>query len=161
VASILVLALPGCSARSKTVTGQAIQTDLRAFKILALQVDAAVSQDAEKEKAELVSETVTRIKNRRVFDDVRIATANENTPGTLLMKATITRLKKIGGGKRMMLGAFAGRANVTVRVQLIDAGTGKEIGASTVTGESGGTGISGGTGDAISKVAEALAKLVA
>ena len=78
----------------------------------------------------------------------------ETKARTLLLKATITKVKRVGGTKRFMLGVGAGRANISAQVNLSDARTGKELGSYTITGESGGSAFAGGTDDAVKKAAE-------
>jgi len=79
----------------------------------------------------------------------------------LLVKLAVTDAKKVGGNKRFMLGAFAGRARMTTEISFVHARTGKVLGTYMVTGESGGSGFSGGTSDAVQKAATAAGDLVA
>jgi hypothetical protein len=154
-------ALAGCAARSETLAASPVdKASLRSYKTAAVSIDSEAGAELTKETAALGAEVVQRIKTRRTFEEVRMAGVTENAAGTLLIKATVMKAKKVGTGKRMLLGAFAGRAGLTVDVKLIDAATGKQLGTYVVKGESGGTGFSGGTDDAVTKAAEGIAALV-
>jgi hypothetical protein len=73
--------------------------------------------------------------------DANIATALQpkvavwNKPGnsrTLVIKPTISSLRFIGGGTRFLVGAMAGRSNITVDLVFIDQATSKIIGTTTI-----------------------------
>jgi hypothetical protein len=149
---LLVISLPACSARSSSGVATPT-TDISAYSTLAVAVDSTVA-DSEKEKVALASEIMVRVKPSGRFKEVRPAAARETKARTLLLKATITKVKKVGGTKRFMLGVGAGRANVSAQVNLSDARTGKELGSYSITGESGGSAFAGGTEDAVKKAAE-------
>lgn len=156
----LVMGGAGCSARSKLVVAEAPSVNLRTFSTLSVSVESATAEPLDKETAALAAETISRVKNRGVFQDVRLGSANESAPGTLVLKASVSRVKKVGRMKRALAGAFAGRASLTVQVRLVDAASGRELGTYTVVGQSGGLGVSGGTDDAVSKAAEQIAAIV-
>ncbi len=146
---LLVLSLPGCSARSSAVVATP-PPDISFYSTLAVAVESTVG-DTEKEKIALATQIMALAKPRGRFKEVRAAAARENKPRTLLLTATITNVKKVGGTKRFMLGVGGGRANVSAQVNLTDAKTGKAVGSYAVKGESGGSAFSGGTEDAVGK----------
>lgn len=158
--ALTVLTVSACSARSSLVTTQPTQADLRGYTTLALVVDSTVAEDVQQETTAVAVRTLERLESGSRFQTVRLADTTEADPGTLLVRATVTKVRKVGAGTRFLAGAFAGRANLTLDVSLIDAASGKVLGTHTVVGESGGTGLSGGTNDAVDKAAEAMAKLV-
>ncbi len=155
---LLALSLPGCSARSSSVVNTA-PPDISSYSTLAVAVESQVA-DTDKEKTALASQIMALVKPRERFKEVRPAGARENKPRTLLLTATITNVKKVGGTKRFMLGVGAGRANVTAQVNLTDAKTGKAVGSYTVKGESGGSAFAGGTEDAVNKASEQIVSVL-
>jgi hypothetical protein len=161
VVAVAGFVVSGCAARSKSVTLQPITADLGQYKHVVLAVESRVPGDVTKEKSDLEGLTVSRVKSLNRFSSVQLRTGEvAPTPETLVVKVGITHLKKVGGTKRFMLGAAAGRASMTTEITLVDSSTGKTIGSYTVTGQSGGSGLAGGTSDAVTKTAEAVAGLL-
>ena len=156
----VAVAVSACSARGSAVVVQPNQADFRSYTTLAISVDSAVADDVRQETNAIAVRTLERVKSGARFQALRLANTTEADAGTLVVRATVTKMKKVGAGTRFLVGALAGRANVTLDVKLIDAATGKVLGSHTVRGESGGTGFSGGTNDALDKAAEAMARLV-
>lgn len=157
-----LLALPACAARSKMVTLQPVQKDLKSYSKVMVSVDSGVSEDVSKEKSDLEGLVVSRIKGLNVYDDVQLMGDSDSTPDpeTLLVQVTISHVKKVGGTKRFMLGAMAGRASMTTKVSFIDASSGADLGSYTIEGQSGGSGYSGGTSDAVKKTADGIAEVI-
>lgn len=156
-----VFAVAGCAARSKSVTLQPITADMGQYKHVVIAVESRVPGDVTKEKSDLEGLTVSRVKGLSRFSSVQLKSGDVPAkPETLVVNVGITHLKKVGGTKRFMLGAAAGRASMTTEITLVDAATGKTIGSYTVTGQSGGSGLAGGTSDAVTKTAEAVAGLL-
>jgi hypothetical protein len=150
----------GCAARSKAVTLQPLTADMSHYKTVVISVESRVPGDVTKEKADLEGLTVSRVKALNRFSSVQLKTGDmPPTPETLVVNVGITHLKKVGGTKRFMLGAAAGRASMTTEITLVDA-TGKTLGSYTVIGQSGGSGLAGGTSEAVTKTAEAVAGLL-
>ena len=155
------LVVSGCAARSKAVTLQPLTADMSHYKTVVISVESRVPGDVKKEKSDLEGLIVSRVKALNRFPSVQLKAGEvAATPETLLVNVGITHVKKVGGGKRFMLGAAAGRASMTTEITLVDSPTGRTLGSYTVTGESGGTGLSGGTSDAVTKTAEAVAGLL-
>ena len=151
----------GCAARSKSVTLQPLSADMSQYKNIVIAVESRVPGDVTKERTDLEGLTVSRVKALSRFSSVQLKTGEvAPAPETLVVNVGITHLKKVGGTKRFMLGAAAGRASMTIEITLVDASTGKTIGSYTVTGQSGGSGLAGGTSDAVTKTAEAVAGLL-
>jgi hypothetical protein len=157
----VLFAVSGCAARSKSVTLQPLTADVGQYKNVVIAVESRVPGDVTKEKSDLEGLTVSRVKSLNRYSRVQLKTGDVvPTPGTLVVNVGITHLKKVGGTKRFMLGAAAGRASMTTEITLVDAATGKTVGSYTVTGQSGGSGLAGGTSDAVTKTAEAVAGLL-
>ena len=160
IVGLVAIGLTGCAARSTAVVTQPVPVDaLRSYKVVAVSVESGVTEDVAGEVAGLAAGVVSRLGKTGKFTQVRVAGATESAPGTLILKVTIVKVKKISSTARFLAGAFAGRANVTVDVKMIDAASGKTVGAQSVVGESGGSGLAGGTGDAVDKACEGIAKL--
>jgi hypothetical protein len=151
----------GCAARSKAVTLQPLTADMSHYKTVVISVDSRVPGDVKKEKSDLEGLILSRVKALNRFSSVQLKTGEvAPTPETLVVNVGITHIKKVGGTKRFMLGAAAGRASMTTEIALVDSSTGRTLGSYTVTGESGGSGLAGGTSDAVTKTAEAVAGLL-
>ncbi|NIO02176.1 MAG: DUF4410 domain-containing protein [Candidatus Latescibacteria bacterium] len=161
---VLMLAggvLVGCTAQSKMVSLRPLDTDLRPYTSMVVSVEPLVTEDVEKEIAALESLIVAKVEEVGVFEDVQVGSAEDSTEGTLLVKVTITEIKKVSEGQRFWLGAFAGRATMTTEVLFMVAVSRQTLGSYSITGESGGTGFSGGTGHAIDKTATGIADVIA
>jgi len=151
----------GCAARSKAVTLQPVTADMSRYKTVAVSVESRVPGDVTKEKTDLEGLIVSRVRALNRFSTVQLQTGDlAAMPETLVVKVGITHLRKVGGTKRFMLGAAAGRASMTTEITLVDSSTGRTLGSYTVTGQSGGSGLAGGTSDAVTKTAEAVAALL-
>ncbi len=150
----------GCSARSKMVPNLALETDLSRYPICVFSVEAQMMEDMNKELNELKSRILQRISELNIFRSIQFARACEKSEGCLLVKVTISEIKKVSGPKRFFLGSLAGRAKMKADITLIDATTQETIGSYTVTGESGNTDFSGGTGEAVRKTSEALVEVI-
>jgi hypothetical protein len=150
----------GCAARGTVATPGPTSVNLSTYSRVAVNVVSGVQEDVAAEAARLEGQIVEEVRKTRRFGTVETlaSDASAPAPGTLRLTATITEIRKVSGGKRFFAGAFAGRAKVTVKVQLVEAPGGTVIEEQTVSGESGGTGLSGGTNDALSQAAKAIAK---
>lgn len=139
------------------------------FSSAVVRVESGVEEDVEKERSYLEEQIARELTALAVFNEVLHGKAEESvgeetlreTAGkALLIKISITGINKVGSGKRMWLGAFAGNAFIEADVSFTDAASGEIVGRYRVRGESGGTGISGSTVTAADKVAVAVAELV-
>ena len=149
----------GCAARGGVITQSPSNVNVGTYSRVAVNVVSGVQEDVTAESARLEGQIVEELRKTRRFGEVGTLAADGNAspPGTLRLTATITEIRKVSGGKRFFAGAFAGRAKVTLKVQLVEAG-GSVIEEQVVSGQSGGTGLSGGTNDALSQAAKAIAK---
>ena len=101
-----------------------------------------------------------RISELNIFRSIQFARDCEKSEGCLLVRVTISEIKKVSGAKRFSLGSLAGRAKMKADITLIDAATQETIGSYTVTGESGNSDFSGGTGEAVRKTSEAIVEVI-
>jgi hypothetical protein len=150
----------GCAARGTVATPGPSNVNLGTYSRIAVNVVSGVQEEVASEAARLEGQIVEELRKTRRFGAVETLASDAGgaTPGTLRLTATITEIRKVSGGKRFFAGAFAGRARVTLKVQLVEAPGGTVVEEQTVSGESGGTGLSGGTNDALSQAAKAIAK---
>lgn len=82
--------------------------------------------------------------------------------GPIEISAQITGVREVSKTARILLGAFAGQAGITVAVTVIEKSSGKQIGSFIAEGKSsGGTILAGTTGDAVAQVASQIADYLA
>jgi len=158
---VLSIFLAGCTASRKTVSIEPSESDLRSYSAVVLSVESNVTDDVHKEMTDLERLAVAKIKALNIFQSVQLGNGEGAPARTLIVKTSISKMRKVSGKSRFMVGAFAGRASMIVDVTLSDAVTKESIGSYSITGQSGGTGVSGGTSDAIDKAAEGIADLLA
>ena len=158
---VLSIILAGCTASHKMVSIEPSESDLRSYSAVVLSVESNVADDVQKEMTDLEKLAVAKIKALNIFKSVQLGNGERAPAGTLVVKASISKMRKVSGTSRFMVGAFAGRASMTMDVILSDAVTKESIGSYSITGQSGGTGVSGGTSDAVNKAAEGIADLLA
>ena len=163
IAALIVLhiVLAGCTASHKMVSLQPSESDLRSYSAVVLSVESNVADDVQKEMTDLERLAVAKIKALNIFQSVQLGNGERAPAGTLIVKASISKIRKVSGTSRFMTGAFAGRASMTVDITFSDSVTKESIGSYSITGQSGGTGVSGGTSDAVNKAAEGIADLLA
>lgn len=157
---LILAALAGCTAKTEMVPIEPLTADLSPYTKVVITTETMVTEDVSQEITDLEQLTLKKLQELGVFEDIRLGDTEVPAEGTLKVNIVIAKIKKVSGGARFMLGAFAGRASMTTDVFFIDAMSGKELGSYTVTGQSGGTGYSGGTSDAVKKTAEGIAKII-
>lgn len=163
ISALLLLALAvcaGCTARSKMVAIEPLDTDLSPYASVVISVQSNVSEDMEEEISNLEFYTIKEINKLEAFEKVELSDIPVSSEGTLLIKIAISQIKRVSGSDRFWGGALAGRASMTTEISFIDAASGKRLGSYTVTGESGGMGISGGTGEAVRETAKGIADVL-
>ncbi len=157
---LILAALAGCTAKTEMVPIEPLTADLSPYTKVVITTETMVTEDVSQEITDLEQLTLKKLQELGVFEDIRLGDTEVPAEGTLKVNIVIAKIKKVSGGARFMLGAFAGRASMTTDVFFIDAMRGKELGSYTITGQSGGTGYSGGTSDAVKKTAEGIAKII-
>jgi hypothetical protein len=81
--------------------------------------------------------------------------------GGLRVVTEIVDINRVTGGQRAMVGAFAGRGWIRLRVYLYDGATDEQIGDASIEGfSSGGTVFAGTTSDAMDEAAEKVVEFV-
>lgn len=158
---LIVLAIcAGCTAQSKMVAIDPLDTDLSPYVLVVLSVQPGVAEDVEKEISNLEYYTAKEINKLEIFEKVELSDLPGSSEGTLFIRIVISQIKKVSDGERFWGGAFAGRASMTTEISFIDAASRKTLGSYTVTGESGGMGVSGGTGEAVRETAKGIADVI-
>ncbi len=77
---------------------------------------------------ECQASAITGLQMKNAFKSVAPHQAGKKYPeGTLLVKALIKDMRLVSTGARIWAGAWAGSSYITMDVQLIDAGSGKEV----------------------------------
>jgi hypothetical protein len=69
----------------------------------------------------------------KLFTDVRTVTSAERANSTMIIQAELTKLRIVGVGTRIWIGAWAGKSEMAVNVKLIDASTGQVIDEREIT----------------------------
>jgi hypothetical protein len=157
----LLVTLGGCTAGFKMVpVNPLMEGGLRTYSSVVLSVESGVAEDVQKEMNDLQALAIEKIKALGIYQSAQLGEAADAGEGTIIVKATISKIRKVSGFARFMAGAFAGKASMTTDVSFIDAPSKKVIGTYSITGESGGTGYSGGTSDAVKKAAEGIADVL-
>ncbi|MFC1563782.1 DUF4410 domain-containing protein [candidate division KSB1 bacterium] len=72
----------------------------------------------------------------------------------------MSKIRKVGSGKRFLLGFGAGRSSLTTDIIFIDSLTDNELGSFSITEETGTSGYSGTTETVIKKIAKSIADLI-
>ena len=158
---LVLVSTVGCTAAIQLTPVTPLGTDLHSYSAVVFLAESKVPDDVRNEVGSLQLLTVTKIRALNAFKSVELGDGAGSGSGTLLVKATISSIKKVSSTARFMLGAFAGRASMTMDIVFVDAASGKQLGAYAITGKSGGTGYSGGTSDAVRKAADGIADILA
>lgn len=164
LAGVLILSalIAGCSAQFSMSPVSPLAEPLSEYRAAYLACESATTEDVAGELADLSGLTLSRIMEMGVFESAQLADAGDQYgAGDLVIRVSILNIKKVGGFKRFMLGAFAGRASMEIDVQFLDGASNRVLGSYLAKGESGGTGMSGGTSIAVMKTAEAIENLIA
>ena len=155
-AMVATALLAGC-ASSTLVPMKTMSTEVRTYRSVRVSVESRVAQDVTKEISTLQGEIVSRIRAAKRFEDV--ALVDTTASDGLLVKTSVIGVRKVGGGTRFLLGAFAGKASITADVEFVDAASGAVLGSYSVKEKTGSSGFAGTTGDCVEKAAKAIAKL--
>ena len=159
ICSFLLTSSLACSG-SKVVLREPLEVDLGPYTSVVVSGESLEGEDMEGEVSYLEQRVIWEIKNLDIFENVLLGTGTEQFENTLHIKLKVSKIRRVNGKSRSLLGAFAGQASVTTDILFVDAASGNPLGSYSVTGKSGGTASSGGTNDAVEKTAEGIAKIV-
>lgn len=146
--------LVGCASNSVKPMSDNLTIDAhKAVSVIVRNSDTCENKATDEELNELKS-----LIEKKIIDTGKL-TCNDN--GDLQMTATVENFRRVGGAARLLIGAFAGKAEVAMDVVVVDPKTGLAKHFKAV-GQSGGATIaSGGTGTAMENAAEQVANYVA
>ena len=153
------LVVSGC-AKSTMMPIRALADDPKPYTSVSVSVETKVAEDVGKEISELQGEIVSKTREMKRFQEVTLAGSTPPTEG-LWVKANVIGVRKVGGGMRFLIGAFAGRASLVTDVEFVDAATGQSLGSYSFKEETGSSGMAGTTTDSVRKTAKAIAKFLA
>lgn len=156
---LLGLFLFGC-ASSEMVTKKSLGMKLNNFNTLYFSAESVIPDSLTQEIANFNDTFMKCIKEANMFKDVQLGNFNKAADGTLIVKAEITDINRVGSMSHFLIGMWAGKASMTVDLSFIDSATGNVIGSFEVTGKSGNNAYAGGTGSAIDKTAESIVDLI-
>lgn len=151
--------LIGC-ASSVLLIRKPLETKLNQYSNFIFSAETSVAEDVNEEITDLEVTVINRVKGLNLFKSTELGDGKNAKEGSLIIKAVITDINKVSGTARFFLGAFAGKASMTIDVSFIDAKTGNSIGEFNITGKSGGTGYAGGTSEAIEMTADKIAEVI-
>ena len=161
-ALILSIFVAGCAPSFTMSPISPLAGPLNEYRFAYLACESNTTEDVVKELTDLRGMALSNILGLGVFEHAQLASSSDQyEEGDLLIKVSVQNIRKVGGAKRFMLGAFAGKASMEINIQFVDASNDRVLGSYLAKGESGGTGISGGTSDAVAKTAEAIGNVIA
>jgi len=150
--------LCGCASSGQTLKSVPPKTKLSTFQSVVVKVTSSVP-DSSRETLQLESMIVSTLMSQKAFAAISGLSAGGN--GDLRVDANISDLRRVSSGARVMLGAFAGRGNMTVDVKLVDTRSGDTVGSFTSQGtSSGGTVFSGTTDQAVELAARQIVEYI-
>jgi len=141
---LALLATTGCASSYLTINKPLSRgTDLKAYDCLAVEISPTPGgwkQIADEIEAGLLQKlrgTAGFPKVERFIDLSR--------PDRLILRVSLQEVTEVSGGKRFMMGAAAGRAEIVADVELIDERTGAVLSSAEVQAETGSHSIMAGT----------------
>ncbi|MEN8005701.1 MAG: DUF4410 domain-containing protein, partial [Candidatus Krumholzibacteriota bacterium] len=158
----LLLVFGGCTAGFNTMPIQELEpSPTIPYWAIRVDVNPALAEDATQELTDLEIQLMEGIKELGAVKKVVLEHPGTETENSLLIRVTVSNLRKVSGTSRFFLGSFAGKAKMTALVDFIDGNDGTELGKYKIVGSSGGSGFSGGTEDAVTQTAEAIITILA
>jgi hypothetical protein len=157
---IAAILLSGCASSGSVRQTQEIGTKLGTYRVVKIETTSAVPETTQ-ELAQLESALTTTLRNVNMFEKVFPQAVSPEAAADLQVKANIATLRRVGAGSRVLLGALAGRAGVTIDVTLTEVASGKVVGSFTAEGKSsGGTVFAGTTPQAIDQAVDQIIELI-
>jgi hypothetical protein len=157
---LLVPVLGGCTATFQTTPIQPLEP-AGGLHIHIANIESNVPEDISQEISDLEIELVDRFRALDAVSQVSLGGLPGEHTDAVLVKVSISGIRKVCRAQRFFLGELTGRASMTADVEFIDADSGIVLGRYEVVGKSGNTEFSGVTGDAVEKTAEAILAVMA
>ncbi len=146
------LLLSACAASGSVQMKPAGFSAVDSKKSAAVEVTSSVADKADTATA-LKQAIVAQLASKNVFKAITTADAADYQ-----LKVNVLSVSDVGQGTRIMLGAFAGQAEISAQVDVIDSKAGKAMGSFIAKGQSsGGTIFAGTTQQAIDQAAAQIA----
>ncbi|HVA80216.1 MAG TPA: DUF4410 domain-containing protein [Candidatus Binataceae bacterium] len=160
VVLILTVLVAGCAAQTSEQVLKPPDIDLSKRSRAVVVIDHAGS--AMPQEADLLATDLSaKLNETGRFSQVDVQTPQPATADYLLVKCSISAIKRVSREERLLIGAIAGRASLDVHVTVVQQPSGKVVGEAQVGGtSSGGNIFAGTTDDAINKTAEAISNFV-
>lgn len=155
VLPLFLVMLGACTAAFETTSIQPLGR-AGAPHIHIASVESNVFEDVTREIARLEVELVDRFRALDAVSQISLGELPGRHEDAVLVRISITGIRKVGRTRRFFFGEMAGRASLTADVEFVDGGSGNVLGRYEVVGKSGNTRFSGVTGDAVEKTAEAI-----
>lgn len=125
-----------------------------------LNIESNTTEDIAAEISDLELELVERIRGLGTASRIILGDTSTSHSDALLIQISVSHVRKVSGGNRMVFGSMAGRASMTTAVEFVDGTTGTPLGSYEIVGQSGNGDFAGGTSDAIRKTAEAIVEII-
>lgn len=159
VCTVALFLLWGCASGALQTTTP-MEVKLANYKTIVLNVSSPIF-GANEEIAQFETMAVAKLQSKNLFEKVIAGSSSPDAQSDLRLDAKIVELKKVSSAERVMQGAFAGRAGITVDTELIDVKAGTKIGAFRAHGvSSGGTRFAGTTRQAIDQATDQIVEFV-
>jgi len=156
----LVLVMGGCVAPTAHTTPiQPLEPAASIpFRAIFVNVESSTPEDIYEEVGDIAFKLTERIRDLNAVSQVIQAQHSEVGNDELLIRLTISDMRKVGGVKRFFLGIFAGKAYVNTTAEFIDGNTQELIGNYEIIGDTPGN--QGTTGTAIALILEAIVDIL-
>ena len=160
VALLTAIVFAGCASTGTVVTTQAPTIRIGDYKTIDILTSSSIPETGE-EIVLLESEIQAKLHEAGLFEAVFIHADSSELKSDLMLKANITTLNRVDRGTRLILGALAGQASISIDVKLSEKSSGKDIGTFTTEGKSsGGSIFAGTTPQAIDRAVEQIVEFV-
>ncbi len=151
---ITILLLSGCASTGTMQLTKPVSERINNYNKIAIDVSSDI-KDSSSEVIQLEKMVVIKLREKGLFE--RVIPGTMDTSTDLHLKIKIVELQKVGSAARLVFGALAGQAKVTVDAKLVDIKTNSVLGAFRAEGKSsGGSTFAGTTEQALERVAEQI-----
>jgi hypothetical protein len=134
--------------------------DLDSFSSLLIETESGVEEDIAGELSDLEIRLVTGLSHVAGFGRADVAGPTPAPADALLVRVSVTEIRRVSKTQRLLKGAFAGRALIAADVDLVDAPTETPLTSFRLVAESGGSGLAGGTEEAVEQAVLGVAEII-
>ena len=123
LATLSLWFLAGCAAPTSSLNSAGPASITPNISLDSIQVETISSlPDLEHEKRILSDAIISGLNETGLFSDVGTPTTNTNSATPAIIKADITRIKKVSDNARTWVGTWAGQAEIHVHITVSQAG---------------------------------------